>query len=254
MAPTNSKVYLISGSNRGIGFGLVEQLLTRKDAIVYAGCRDPIKADKLTALQNTNKNLRIVKLVSADLESNKAAITQIEKEAGKLNVVIANAGIAGEFGPIAKQSIKNFQETYEVNTIGPLMLFQSASHLLDKNENSIFAVVSSGIGSIGAALPYQAGGYGSSKAAVNWVTRQIALEHKDIIAFCLHPGWVETDMGNAGAAGAGLKSAPHTIKECTDGILGLVDGATKESSGKFFNAIIKDTDAMWDIKDATIPW
>jgi len=48
----------------------------------------------LKALQQSNKNLVIVKLISTDLESNKATIAQIEKEAGTLNVIIANAGIS----------------------------------------------------------------------------------------------------------------------------------------------------------------
>jgi len=57
---------------------------------------------------------------------------------------------------MAKASLTEFRDTFEVNTLGPLMLFQNAQPLLAKN--AVFAIVSSSVGSIGLAMPLQVGG------------------------------------------------------------------------------------------------
>ena len=72
--------------------------------------------------------------------------------------------------------------THQVNTNGPLVLFQAAYPLLRLSTKPKFIVVSSGMGSItiGANLPVNTYAYGASKAAVNWVTRKL---HHDFTDF-----------------------------------------------------------------------
>ena len=77
-----------------IGLELVTQLATRPDAIVFAGARDPTRADSLHALANAHpERVHVIKVVSADKENNKAAVEEIKRVAGRLDVVLANAGI-----------------------------------------------------------------------------------------------------------------------------------------------------------------
>lgn len=73
---------------------------------------------------------------------------------------------------------------FEINTIGPLVLFNAFSSLLTASgPNSKFIVISSLMGQITEASPYPSTTYGTSKAAVNFVVKKIDLEYKDIIAF-----------------------------------------------------------------------
>lgn len=99
--------------------------------------------------------------------------------------------------------------------------------------------ISSTVGSIGLMGKVPVNGlmaYGSSKAALNWLTRGIHHENEGLVAFVVHPGWVRTDAGNKGANQAGLKEAPLGIKECCELLVGLVDKADREGcGGRFFD-------------------
>jgi NAD(P)-dependent dehydrogenase (short-subunit alcohol dehydrogenase family) len=75
------------------GFGLVKALSARDNTIVFAGARDPAAAKDLQALAAARPGkLYIVKLVSGDAEGNAAAVSFVKEKAGRLDVVIANAG------------------------------------------------------------------------------------------------------------------------------------------------------------------
>lgn len=106
-----STVYLVTGASRGIGsarssrqsghnltlapigLGIVSELAARADTIVFAGVRSPSTATALTELaRNHPGKLRVVKLTSGDRTENDAALKEIESIAGRLDVVIANAG------------------------------------------------------------------------------------------------------------------------------------------------------------------
>ncbi|KAJ7776784.1 hypothetical protein DFH07DRAFT_978881 [Mycena maculata] len=100
----------------------------------------------------------------------------------------------------------------------------------------------------------QAGVYGSSKAAGNFLAKVLDTENPELIVFAIHPGWVTTDMGNVGAVANGLPSAPVTVEDSVAGILSRIDRATKEkSSGKFWN-FKTASDNPWDVEIEEIPW
>ena len=156
----------VTGANRGIGFGLVEKYAQRTDTIIYAGARDPSKATALLELAKSNPNIKPVKVISTDLESNKAVAEQIKKEQGGVDVVIANAGIGSEFGPSASISLDAMREAFEVNTLGPLMLFQQVKQIL-RGEEPKFFTSSTILASLATKFGMPDVAYGTSKTAVN---------------------------------------------------------------------------------------
>jgi norsolorinic acid ketoreductase len=236
----NNTVYLVSGSTRGIGLGIVTDLVKRDNVLVFAGARDPEAATELKQLQTIHKNLHIVKLSSTSEEDAKTAAEQIERTAGKLDVVIANAGIAYSYINPGEVSLSDVREHFEVNTIGPLILYQATRNLLKKSSNPKFIVISTSAGSIAIQdkMPpaFVGVAYGTSKAAVNYVTKRIHLENHDsnLTAFVVHPGWVQTEMGNYGAKVFGMEKADITLQESIDGLLKVFDQASREGTGGKF--------------------
>ncbi|KAF7326027.1 NAD(P)-binding protein [Mycena kentingensis (nom. inval.)] len=248
-------VYLVTGANRGIGFGLVKELATRPNAIVFAGARNP-GAEALVKLSAAHKNVHPVKLTLCDEEDNKAAVAEIEKKAGRLDVVIANAAICDGTPPVASLPISDLREKFEVNTVGMVVLFQAVHKILLASPTGapVFANISTGSASLTRYMNMSNTGYNTSKAAANFIIREIDAQNPTLIAMAISPGWVQTDMGAAGAARAGLSTAPVTVQDSVEGILSRIDGATKEkSSGKFWN--FKATSGNpWDIETEEVPW
>jgi len=234
MAPT---VYLVSGANRGIGLGLVTSLATRPDVVVFAGARNPAAANDLKALETKYPGkVHTVKLTSANRTDNVAAIEEIKRVTGKLDVVIANAGIAKFWGTILNTPEEEMREHWEVNVIGPTVLFQSVWPLLKESPKPQFALISSIAGSIagGAILPAGFLAYGASKAGTNFLAMKLHSEHAELVVSLIHPGPVETDAGlQAKAEDPFIREALTfiTVEESVKGILSLVDGAKREEEG-----------------------
>ena len=157
------------------------------DAIIYAGARHPSKATALLELAKSNPNIKPVKVISTDLESNKAVAEQIKKEQGGVDVVVANAGIASAYGPCATISLDDMREHFEVNTLGPLMLFQQVKPIL-RGEQPKFLTISTILASLATKFGMPDVPYGTSKTAVNAVLKHIHEENPDLIVGVIHPG------------------------------------------------------------------
>ncbi|KZO92370.1 NAD(P)-binding protein [Calocera viscosa TUFC12733] len=234
MSPT---VYLVSGANRGIGLGIVAALAIRPDVVVFAGTRNPATSSELKALETKYPGkVHTVKLTSADRADNEAAIAEIKRTAGKLDVIIANAGIAKYFGSILDTPVDEIREHYEVNVVGPTVLFQSAWPLLKASPKPEFAIISSVAGSIaaGAALPAGFFAYGASKAGVNFLAMKLHSEHPELVVADIHPGPVQTDMGSFSQKEDPFIAEAMTfisVDESVKGILKLVDEAKREVEG-----------------------
>lgn len=242
-------VYLVSGANRGIGLGFVKELLKRENVIVFTGVRDPARATDLKELASTSpRKLHIVKLVSADEAGNRAAIEEVKSIAGRLDVVIANAAIATFSGPVIQTPASEMLEHYNVNVVGPLVLFQASYPLLKASTSTPkFIVISSRLGSITLApnMPSEMTPYGASKAAVNYLTRKLHREHDDLIVFPICPGPVDTD------AIAPRKNDEHlkgleilSVDQVIPGLLSTIDNATRPKDGPPFPTI-EGTVAPW---------
>jgi len=237
---------LITGGNRGIGKGLVESYLIRPNHVVVAAVRDPSHSTSKSLSDlpvGKGSSLVVVPFDSSSETSirNTIATLKTKHSVKTISVVIANAGMAEFYGTVLQTPIQGALDHYRTNTAGTLALFQAVYPLLlPSGANPIpkFVAVSSTVGSIGdmEKWPMNATAYGMSKAALNWLSRNIHIENPNLIAFPIHPGWVQTDMGNAGAVANGLNEAPTTIKDCVDGMVDKIDNATREeTSGRFIS-------------------
>ncbi|KAJ9495993.1 hypothetical protein H2202_008515 [Exophiala xenobiotica] len=256
MAASNAvTTYLITGANRGLGKGLVSAYLQKPDNVVIAAVRNPTDSTSL-ALQDLPKHpsstLIIVKIESTSETDPALAMAELATKHNitTLDVVIANAGIAQIYPVVVDAKADDMIRHFQVNALGVVFLFQAVLPLLRQTSASAspnstpqqqqrrpakFVTMSTSAATIGNQehVPVPNAAYGPSKAALNWITKKIHLENPDIIAFPLDPGWVQTDMGNAGAKAFGLEEAPLSVDESIHGIVHVVDHATRETSGKF---------------------
>ncbi|KAL1754506.1 hypothetical protein FB107DRAFT_215637 [Schizophyllum commune] len=240
MSPT---VYLVTGASRGIGLALVTLLAARPNTIVFAGARDPARATALQALAKLHPDrFHILKLIVPDKDDHLAAAEEIMRVAGRLDVVIANAAFADVFDSALDLRPEDMVRHFEVNTIGPLILFQTTYPLLKESKTPKFVTISSGMGSITFAgqtdvltIPY-----GASKAAVNWVTRKLHHDFPDFVIFPISPGTVSTDGSRAVFENSpGTKELfeafpPITPEESARATLEQIDVATRETHGGQF--------------------
>lgn len=242
---------LVTGANRGIGLGLVQHLLALPNPPewVFAGCRDPKgqRAQELQKLASKHPNLVIVPLEVTDPASIKAAAASVgERLKGSgLNLLINNAGIA-KTNSLDTETLDNMSQLFTTNTIAPLLLGQAFLPLLKKaaqgspgsgmscSKAAIVNMSSIG-GSIKEMYLWEAAhcvAYRCSKAAQNMLTRCQSMGYREhgILCVALHPGWVQTDMGNA----AGY-TPPLTVDASVGGMLKVLSNLSEKDSGAFLD-------------------
>ncbi|MDG1138734.1 MAG: SDR family oxidoreductase [Opitutales bacterium] len=195
---------LITGANRGIGLELVRQCLSRGDR-VWGSCRDIRKAKELCSLRDDSENLSIFALDVCDQQSVENAFSGMKSNGIKIDLLFNNAGII-DWNEFSTVSAKSFDEIYKVNVTGAFLVTKYALELLHNSEPNKSKIInlSSRLGSIKLRGSTQLGGaiaYQCSKAALNMLTRQTAIElsGKSISVISMSPGWVKTDMGGPDA-------------------------------------------------------
>jgi NAD(P)-dependent dehydrogenase (short-subunit alcohol dehydrogenase family) len=218
---------LITGANRGIGLELVRHCLARADRVI-ATCRHPGKALALTELAAAHPgHLRILPLELASEQSIAEAAREVAALTDALDALINNAGmlVSGErFGAIAHKSMV---DSFATNVIGPVLLAQSLSPLLQKGTRPKVLNISTRLASLAGTTAFGTPSYSMSKTALNMATRQLAaaLAPHGVTVFCASPGWVRTDMGGTNAAVSAPESAAGLIK--------VLDAAGPDMAGRF---------------------
>lgn len=185
------QVALVTGANRGMG-AVTANALADRGATVYAGSRDP------TAVAGT---LRGVELDVTDDGQIDAAVERIAEEAGRLDVLVNNAGIApGADQSLLEEPVTQLDEVLAVNLRGPVALTKRALPLLLETGDARVVNVSSGMGALGEGMSGGAPAYRLSKAGLNALTVYLHGEFgPGLLANAVCPGWVRTELGGPSA-------------------------------------------------------
>jgi NAD(P)-dependent dehydrogenase (short-subunit alcohol dehydrogenase family) len=221
---------LVTGANRGLGLEFVRQLLERGDRVV-ATCRHPGKATALSALAGEHPGrLHVLPLDVADPRAIAELVRELlllddDSDSDRLDLLVNCAGVlhSGErFGSVGAPHI---DDSFRANAMGPFLLTQALTPRL--RDGARVANISSELGSIGGLTRFGTPSYNISKAAQNMATALLAeaLRPRGIVVVALHPGWVQTDMGGAGATITPVQSVA--------GLLRVIDGLKRADSGQF---------------------
>ena len=184
----DGQVALVTGANRGIGAEVARRLVDL-GATVYAGSR----SRKNETPEGTERVLLDV-TQEGDVE---AVVDGVYEEAGRLDVLVNNAGV-GEFGDdIVAEPTRRIDRTLAVNLRGPMVLCKHAVPLLFQGDGGRVVNVSSGMGALGEGMSGGSPSYRVSKTGLNGLTAYLHGEYGDrgLIANSVCPGWVRTDMG-----------------------------------------------------------
>ena len=204
-------VALVTGSTRGIGAEVARQLAARGYRVVVTG-------------RSAEHHLDV-----SDPSSIEALARYVEREIGRLDVLVNNAAILLDEGEsIVDVDPHKFEETWRVNTFGPFLMTQRFAPLLRRSGHGRVVNVSSGAGQLSSMSSY-APSYSTSKAALNAITILFAnaLRRDGVLVNCADPGWVRTDMGG--------RAAPRSVAEGADTIVWLATLPDDGPSGGFFH-------------------
>ncbi|MEP7126439.1 MAG: SDR family oxidoreductase [Byssovorax sp.] len=221
-------VALITGANKGIGREIARQLAAQRFTVLV-GARDLARGEATAAeLRAEGHDARALAVDVTSSASIAAAAEQIQRDLGRLDVLVNNAGIARSAsaptnapldvirarGLPSQASIAEIREVFETNVLGVIAVTQAMLPLLRAAPAGRIVNVSSGVGSIARssdpAYPLRGIGgvaYGPSKTALNAVTVAFAIELEKtaikVNAAC--PGYTATDLNG--------HSGPRTVKE-----------------------------------------
>ena len=190
------KTAIITGSNRGIGKEFVKTF-ANAGYDIYACARKPDAAFEVF-LNDLSVNCGVaIKPIYFDLSSEddiKVGLKSIFADKKNIDVLINNAGMA-HGGLFTMTSLDKLKEVYQVNVFAQVQIMQLVSRVMMKQKSGCIINMCS-VGGIETSPGYLA--YGSSKAALIWITKSLSKElgPYNIRVNGIAPGLVDTQMGN----------------------------------------------------------
>lgn len=172
------KVALVTGGRSGIGLAIAQKL-SADGARIF------------TAQRRADSVFEGIEADFADPASAQRVVSTVIDQAGRLDVLINNAGVMEE-ALVEEMSLEAWNRTLAVNLSTPFMLIKSALPHLRSHGGSIVNI--SSVEGSGANPRHAA--YGASKAALNALTHAVAIDHgvEGIRCNAVAPGWIDTDL------------------------------------------------------------
>lgn len=197
------KVAAVTGGVRGIGLAVSQGLAEAgaQVALIYTSTKD---ADAIAAdlAKKTGTTVRAYRSAVQDKATITATLAQIEKDFGRLDVVVANAGVA-DITPAEEIGADKWRELIGINLDGAMYTAQAAANIFkrmkasgkeDKNWSGNIVFTAS-VSAILVNIPQTQAAYNASKAAVVHLAKSLAVEWVDFARVnCVSPGFIDTEI------------------------------------------------------------
>ena len=178
---SDSKVAIITGGNRGIGLAIAEKFQSDGFQVVvtHRSGSAPTGSDGVT-------------MDVTDTESVNAAVASVEAKYGKIDVLVANAGITKD-GLVMRMSDADFDSVIDTNLNGAFRVARACTRGMMKQKSGRIIFIGSVVGMLGSAGQVN---YAATKSGLIGMARSFARElgSRGITANVVAPGFVETDM------------------------------------------------------------
>ena len=208
----SDKVAVVTGASSGLGLEFAKQLIDR-GAHVFGLARS---ADKLSALRDRfGERFHPIPCDVTDEEQVEEAFRAVEREGGRLDVLVNNAGL-GKFGPVDELPLGHWAVQLDTNLTGVFLCTRRAVPLMKKqNERTGFGGHIVNIASVAGLIGNpQLSAYNTTKFGLRGFSESLMKEVRDdgIKVTCFYPGSVETNFSNvAGSSGSSNPMQPDDI-------------------------------------------
>jgi 3-oxoacyl-[acyl-carrier protein] reductase len=193
MFKLEGKVALITGASRGIGRATAEALAAHGAHVIvnYVKGEDAARTVVEGIVANGGK-AEILGFDVRDSEATEAAITEAAKRHGRLDILVANAGVAID-GLLLRLRDEDLETLFQTNVRGAIACARAATRPMMKQRQGRVIFLSSVIGEMGNVGQTA---YAATKAAILGVAKSIAREYasRNITVNAVAPGFIETDM------------------------------------------------------------
>jgi len=204
------KVAIVTGSSRGIGRAIAEELAAHGAQVVISSRKQDACEEVAAAINAAHGEGRAIAIAASisDKEALKELVERTLAELGRVDVLVCNAASNPYYGPMAGITDDQFRKIIDNNVLSNHWLVQlAAPQMLERGEGSIIIVSSIG----GLSSSTVIGAYNISKAADFQLARNLAAEFgpSGVRVNCIAPGLIRTDFAKA------LWENPETLKTVT---------------------------------------
>lgn len=231
----SGRIALVTGASRGIGYHIARRM-GAAGAHVIAVARTVGGLEELDdEIKAAGGTATLVPLDLADMPGIDRIGAAIHERWGRLDILVANAGVLGVIAPLAHVEARVFERTMTINVNATWRMIRTVDPLLRKSDAGRAIVLSSGAAH--SARAYW-GPYAASKAAVEAMARSWADETKNtpLRVNIVNPGATRTAMRALAMPGEDPETLPHP-SEVAGRLLHLADPALTE------------TGAIWNVAE-----
>lgn len=196
MIDLKDKVAVVTGGSRGIGRAVCETLAARGAHVVVCYVNGEQSAQTVAdGIRAAGGSADILGFDVADMDAAEKAVAAVAKDRGRLDILVANAGIAID-GLLLRTKEADLDRLLAVNVKGAIACAKGALKPMMRARRGRLVFVSSVVGEMGNAGQT---GYAATKAALLGITKTLAKEYasRNITVNAVTPGFVETDMTSA---------------------------------------------------------
>jgi len=210
---------LIIAASRGIGLELARQAIDAGERVIATARSDAALA------QLRELGAQALRLDVADVASVSGLAWQLDGE--KIDTAWYVAGVmCNRANATQPPTREQFDRVMHTNVLGAMQLIPQVVPLVE-SAGGRMAFISSAMGLIGEVGSSSAWLYRVSKAALNMTVKSAQASYPGATLVCLHPGWVQTDMGGSGA--------PVTAVQSAAGMRRVMAAVTPQDQGAFFS-------------------
>lgn len=189
----DGKVAIVTGGSRGIGRSCAEALAGQGATVVINYVRGAEEAQKtVAAIEAKGGRAEAVAFDVSDMTATEAAVADIAKRHGRLDALVANAGIAHD-NLVLRVKEEELDRLFAVNVKGSIAAAKAAIKVMMRAKTGRIVMLSSIVGEMGNAGQTA---YAATKAALLGVTKSLAREYasRNITVNAVAPGFIDTDM------------------------------------------------------------